>query len=112
MLTEQERQFVQDREWRNRFGQAAIIGVAAVWIGMWVWFAVRIPLLVNPFTVIRRLRADELDPGTQALLAAMCPLLFDLVGLLVVCFLVFALVWVRLEKKYLRMLRTGNHRAG
>ena len=105
MLTDEDRRFLQDRERLNRFGRAAMIGVTAIWIGLWVWFAVRIPLLVNPLAVARRLRADDLDPGMEGLMAAMCPLLFDLVGLLVLCFLVFALLWVRLERRYLCMLK-------
>ena len=105
MLTDQDQRFLEDRERRNRLGRTAMIAVTAMWVALWVWFAVRIPLLVNPIAVAQRLRADDLDPAMEGLMAAMCPLLFDLVGVLVLCFLVFALLWVRLEKRYLRMLK-------
>jgi len=109
MLKDKDRRFCEDREWRNRFGGVAMIGATVLWAGVWVWFVLKVPLLADPFAVANRLRVDELEPGTEALLAAMCPILFDLVGLLVLGFLVLALLWTRMERRYLRILKElGN----
>jgi hypothetical protein len=108
MLTDEDRRFLTNRAWRNRIGWPAMLGATAIWIGLWVWFVVRVPLLANPLTVARRLQAGDLDRGTEVIMAAMCPVLFDVVGLLMVCFLVFTLSWVRVERRYLQMLRAGG----
>jgi hypothetical protein len=105
MLTDEDRRFLADREWRNRIGWPVMIGATAIWCGLWVWFVVRIPLLANPFAVVRHLQAEELDRSTEAIMAAMCPILFDLVGALMLCFLLFTLSWVRVERRYLRVLK-------
>jgi hypothetical protein len=108
MLSDEDRHFLTNRARRNRFGWPAMLGATAIWIGLWVWLVVKAPLLANPLAVARRLQAGDLDRGTAVLMAAMCPILFDVVGLLMACFLVFTLSWVRLERRYLQMLREGG----
>lgn len=104
MLSEAEHRFLEERRRRNRFGRPAMIGVVVVWAGFWAGLVVKVPLLANPFAVAERLRADQLEPSTTATLAAMCPLLFTVVGVLVLVFSLFALFWVGLERRYLTMI--------
>jgi hypothetical protein len=62
------------------------------------------PLLANPFHVAERVRADTLDPGTQALMAAMLPLMVQLCMLLALAVVVFAFAAWNNERKYLALI--------
>lgn len=105
MLNDKDERFLADRQWRSRFGRPAMIVVAVLWAGAWLGFVLGVPLLANPVRVIEQLRADQLEPGTVLLLAAMCPVLFTLVGLLVLVFLLLAFSWTGMERRYLRLIQ-------
>lgn len=108
MLSEADHRFIEERRRRNRFGRPAMVGVLLLWAGLWAGLVIKVPLLANPFHVLPRLRADELEPSTVATLAAMCPLLFAVVGFLVLAFSLLALFWVGLERRYLDMLASPS----
>lgn len=63
-----------------------------------------IPLFANPFYVAERVRADTLDPGTQALMAAMLPVMVQLCMLLALAVVVFAFAAWNNERKLLTLI--------
>lgn len=69
------------------------------------------PLFANPFYVAERVRADTLDPGTQALMAAMLPLMVQLCMLLALAVVVFAFAAWNNERKCLALIDLLDNQA-
>lgn len=103
-LTESERRFLSAREARRTVGlyllPVALIICCATWIAMWAFT----PLLLNPFEAIKRLELQNLEPGTLTTLASLGAVAFNLLFIVLAVCLVFAILWARHERRYLRIL--------
>ena len=102
-LGEVDRRFLAYRRERSKFGLWALptgLGcLVAVWVGIWAY----LPLAINPWTVIGKNEAHEFEPGDLTFYAIMFTLLMNVAFLLVSAFMVFAMLWLRRERRYLRI---------
>lgn len=69
------------------------------------------PLFANPFHVAERVRANTLDPGTQALMAAMLPVMVQLCMLLALAVVAFAFAAWNNERKHLALINLLDNQA-
>lgn len=105
MLSKREQAWIESRRRMLRrwplAGGACLLALAFGLVALW-W---RTPLLVDPWTVAARLRADTLDDGTLALMAAMLPVvMLTLLGLLF-ALLLFVTVGFANERRLLDLVR-------
>jgi len=73
-------------------------------IGFFAFLFITQPLLVNPAYVLAQLEAGTLDPATQALLAAMAPLLLLTVGVLLIILILFVTMGMINERRLLGLI--------
>jgi hypothetical protein len=106
MLTEADRRFLRQREQRNRRGRLVVPAALVVWLSLWIFLYVRIPLLANPLQVIDRLQRDQIMPGTVVTMASALPVAFTLFGVLLTILLILAWSRIRTERHLLRMMRS------
>jgi hypothetical protein len=108
VLGEVDRRFLAYRRERSRFGlwalPTALVCLLAIWAGIWAY----LPLAVNPWTVIGRIEAKEFEPGTLTMYAVMFTVLVNVVFVLLGTFLVFAMLWLRRERRYFRMTNAAT----
>lgn len=104
-LSKADKAFVEKRERRVKywplFGAALL--VTLVTYGAWLWL--KVPYLINPWYVIRRLDAGTLSESTMGVMAVMLPVI--MATLLVFAFVV-VLLWFmsfRNESRLIRLLR-------
>ncbi|HRZ83215.1 MAG TPA: hypothetical protein P5069_12205 [Candidatus Hydrogenedentes bacterium] len=76
------------------------------------WLLSTKPLFANPLHVAERVRADTLAPGTQALMAAMLPVMVQLCMLLALAVVVFAFAAWSNERKCLELIDYLDDQAG
>ena len=69
------------------------------------------PLFANPFHVAERVRANTLDPGTQALMAAMLPIMVQLCMLLALAVVMLAFAAWNNERKHLALINLLDNQA-
>ena len=115
---EVDRRYLAYRRERSRFGLWALptgLGcLIAVWVGFWAY----LPLAVNPWTVIGQIEAQAFEPGTLTMYAILFTVMVNVAFVLLCTFLVFALMWMRRERRYLRLasaaaaLETSDAAAG
>ena len=99
-LTAEQQAFLAKRA--RLIGKWRYVGAAMLLLifGFTVYLLVSTPLLINPFEVISRLEDDSLPQSTIVILAAMLPVMF---GALLVVLLAIVLVMyaaIANEKKY------------
>ena len=109
MLTEEERKFLSSRDKFCRswpfVGSMMIFG----WAVFIFWIVLRVPLLGNPYYVLKQIQYGFLGEPEKQLLAGMCPMLFALVGVIVLLFLFIGFSWNEQEKRLLNMVdRVAN----
>jgi len=112
MLPQNDSDFLKTREWRNRFGRRTVPLVLFGWLAFCIWLFVQVPLLANPMHVVDRLRRSDIAPGTIEMMASMLPVLMCVVAFLGLALLLVLWASVRLEWRYLEMLRRAESRAG
>ncbi|MBU2490461.1 MAG: hypothetical protein KKA60_13830 [Proteobacteria bacterium] len=110
MLTEKEERFLKMRRSMNRawpwLGSFLLVFVA----GAWLWLARFSPLMFNPFNLVERLGAGDVDPATLSLLAAMGSLAFVTIGFLLFCVVLLLFGSMATEKKLLRIIDQTQNR--
>ena len=104
-LTDQELEFLGTRArliniWR--YVGVFLVVVLMAFAGALFWF---VPLLANPFKVMRLLESNSLALSTMAFSAALLPILFLTCILLMFFLLLFVFVSLSNERKYLSILR-------
>jgi hypothetical protein len=81
---------------------ALLLGLTTV--GFYAWAFLHQPILVNPLHVLELMQGGNLDSATQALLAVTAPMLFLVVGLLVLLLLGFVTAGLISEGRLMRVL--------
>lgn len=82
--------------------------LAALTIGFYVWAFYNQPILVNPLHVINLLQNNALDSSTEALLSVMAPILFLVVGVLLMLMLLFVTAGMINEGRLMRLLERNE----
>lgn len=86
---------------------AGILALAT--IGFYAWAFVKQPVLVNPLHVIGLLQDKGLDTATQTLLCVMAPVLFLVIGVLLLLLLLFVTAGLINEGRLMRLLDQTEH---
>ena len=107
MARRSDAEFLTDRRWRSRFTRRAATALLVVWVAGWIFVAIRVPLLGNPFHLIDRLQRNDVEPGTLALVAGIGSIALQLLGLVTAVFLAALRFWAGLEERYHRMIAEG-----
>jgi hypothetical protein len=100
--------FLRQRERRNRFSRVAVPLALLGWLCTWAWLYFQVPLLADPWTVVRRLQRNEIAPGTLVTMASLLPVVVTLLGFLLVAFLAALWLWTRTEHRLLRLARADE----
>jgi len=86
-----------------------VAGILAILtIGFYAWAFVNQPILVNPLHVINLLQDNALSSSTQALLSVMAPILFLIVGVLLLLLLLFVTAGLINEGRLMRLLEQDS----
>ena len=87
------------RAWRY-VGPVLLLAI----LGFSAYLFIRTPLLINPFEVISRLEAGTLEESTTVILAAMLPVMFG--GMLVLLIAIVLVMYAAIanEKKYVAII--------
>ncbi len=104
MITDNELEFLTKRKKMVRAWPFVGVPMIVVMIGFLVGLYFRAPLLINPYALMARLEAKNIDQSTIVLSALLLPIAF-----LVLFFLLFAIVLLTFaliskEKKYIRII--------
>lgn len=98
------RQIISRRRRLIRIWPVIALLLGAVTVGFYAWAFVQRPILVNPLHVLDLMQSGNLDSATQALLAVTAPMLFLVVGLLVLLLLAFVTAGLISEGRLMRVL--------
>ena len=103
VLGEADRRFLAYRRERSRFGlwalPAALVCLVGAWVGIWAY----LPLAVNPWKVIGLNETHGFEPGELTMYAIGLTVLVNVLFVLLCTFVVFAVLWHRRERRYLRI---------
>lgn len=91
-------------------GRKLLAGGLLLWLAALTWLVLQHPLMTNPLHLLRQLEQNALDPATLSVLAMLTPLLFALVGLLMLFLLLLGLGCLTQEARLLKLLneRSAN----
>ena len=102
-MSEADRRFLAYRRERSRFGlwalPTAFLCLLAAWVGIWAY----LPLAVNPWKVIGLNEIQGFEPGELTMYAIGLTVLVNVLFVLLCTFVVFAVLWARRERRYLRI---------
>ncbi|MFO7582286.1 hypothetical protein [Guyparkeria sp.] len=104
------RQIISRRRRLIRIWPAIALALAVITVGFYVWAFFQRPILVNPLHVLELMQNGNLDSATQALLAVTAPMLFLVVGLLILLLLAFVTAGLVSEGRLMRILEKNLHR--
>lgn len=103
-LSDAERRFLERRRERIHIGlyllPLALLGVIGVWIGLFVYW----PLAVNPVHAAVHHQGQAIEPGTITTYAVIVTVLLNALLFAIGLAVVFAVLWGRSERRYLRLL--------
>ncbi len=99
------RQVIARRQRLIRIWPKIAITLAVLTVGFYVWAFIKQPILVNPLHVINLLQDNALSSSTQALLSVMAPILFLVVGVLLLMLLLFVTAGLVNEGRLMRLLQ-------
>ncbi|MDA3878318.1 MAG: hypothetical protein PF483_14710, partial [Halothiobacillus sp.] len=91
-MNQEVQKMLQRRQRFIRIWPPVALLLAAITLGFYTWAFLRHPILVNPLHVIHLLQSNHLDTATQGLLSIMAPILFLMIGVLVLLLLLFVTV--------------------
>ncbi|MFP4154711.1 MAG: hypothetical protein ACOC00_00690 [Halothiobacillaceae bacterium] len=80
------------------------VALVLLTIGLFAALFIFQPLLVNPLEVLAMIEAGTLEPSTQALLAAMAPVLLLAVGALLILLILFVTAGMINERRLLDLI--------
>jgi len=103
-MANEMQQIISRRRRLIRIWPAVALFLGAVTVGFYAWAFFQRPILVNPLHVLELMQNGGLDSGTQALLAVTAPMLFLVVGLLVLLLLAFVTAGLVSEGRLMRVL--------
>ncbi|MFZ5580887.1 MAG: hypothetical protein ACOZAQ_10570 [Pseudomonadota bacterium] len=98
-------EWIERRMRQLALGRKVIASGIALWLATVAWLVWRYPLMTNPLHLLRQLEQNALDPTTLSVLAMLTPLLFALVGLLMLFLLMLGLGSLTQEARLLTLLR-------
>jgi hypothetical protein len=98
-----DRRFLENRRERSKFGLWALPTAFLMVVGAWVAFWTFLPLAVNPWLVLGRIEGNTFEPGTLTMYAILFTVLVNVVFVLLCTFVLFALLWVHRERRYLKL---------
>lgn len=109
-LSDAERAFVTRRAQLGRHWRWAGPALLGLLLALVVWLAISNPLLVSPFHVVARLRADALAESTLVLMAGLLPV--AVLTCLLLAFALLACIWdaMRHERRLIAIVtRLESH---
>lgn len=101
-------QVIARRQRLIRIWPKIAITLAMLTVGFYVWAFIKQPILVNPLHVIGLLQDNALSSSTQALLSVMAPILFLVVGVLLLMLLLFVTAGLVNEGRLMRLLQQNE----
>lgn len=105
-ISERERRFIDRRRNVVRYWRFAGPLLVVMVVGFAAWLYLRTPLLIDPFEMLARLEAGEIPESTLVIMAALVPVLF--LGLLVLLAGLVVIMYAAIsgEKRYLAIIET------
>ena len=103
-LSDAERRFLERRRERIHIGlyllPLALLSLIAVWGGLFVYW----PLAINPVHAAVHHQGQTIEPGTVTTYAIIVTVLLNALLFAIGLAVVFAVLWGRSERRYLRLL--------
>jgi hypothetical protein len=104
-LPDDEETFLRRRARLQRYWPWVGVGLLLAVLGMWGSLLLQGSLLVNPWSVMTRLEAGDLAPGTLAALALLGSMGFLVLGIVMLAILALLHAAMRNERRLLQIVR-------
>ncbi|MBN1473016.1 MAG: hypothetical protein JW914_00230 [Syntrophaceae bacterium] len=104
-LTEKDRKFISKRVRLVKVLPIVIIIYLCLLIGWYVWECISEPLIYNPFAVLSALKNNTIPETSLIIMAGLYPLFLVISMFLLIFIMVFALMAISSEKKYIEIIQ-------